>query len=233
MAGENVKEKGKNYCPALIVIKILSGDTTLIKGYFFKMLAMGWFEYVRMLPQYWIECFADDLCGIVRQTLHEKSVEGSLKLTGIKSFIWKIVRNRSSNENKRLKRLQELESNQNGEWTKFFDNYSCYNSSKSHEAEIFKKIWVSKILEKLTPFERFLVCCVYYEECSNIELAEIIGVSPNYAGVILFMIREKILKMIEDLIKDSIKDSAEESIEDSSKDSIEDSIEDLINDLIN
>ena len=71
---------------------------------------------------------------------------------------------------------------------------------EKEEMEVTKEL-VRGLLEELTPFERFLISLKYKEELPNKKVAELLDVTQNYAGVILFNLRKKIKESIWEVLE--------------------------------
>ena len=198
------KGKKQRLCGACIIINILTGDTNIIKGYFYKMLSNRKFKNIKKLPVQKIEFIADDLCQNVYEALLLKFENGDLqKVKYFKSYIWKITMFKAYDINKYIGKMVEFDTNKNDALTKTIDNSIHVGVGESPEAFLINKQIknqkikiVRSVLKKLTPFERFLVCCIYYEDLSNKEVVEIIGENDNYVGVILYNLRKKIRGLI-------------------------------------
>ena len=109
MADKLIKKKPsrkRKPCGACILTGLLGGDTELVKAYFYKMFGTGRFENIRDLDATSISKFADDLCQEVYLAILRKFNEGLLhEIEKPSSFIWNIVRYRSIDEDRRLRKI--------------------------------------------------------------------------------------------------------------------------------
>lgn len=55
---------------------------------------------------------------------------------------------------------------------------------------------MEKVMSQLEPEEREIVRLKYFEEVSNIEIAEIMGLSPNHIGVKIYRILRKLKQLL-------------------------------------
>ena len=109
MADKPIKKKPtrkRKPCRACILTNLLGGDTKLVKAYFYKMFGTGRFENIRDLDGTSISQFAEDLCHDVYLAILRKFNEGLLhEIEKPSSFIWNIVRYRSIDEDRRLRKI--------------------------------------------------------------------------------------------------------------------------------
>jgi hypothetical protein len=102
------KRKG-SLCNACIMIKILAGDTEIVKRIFLSQFAKGKFWNFRQQPSGSVEMFAEDLCGEVYLLFLKKFVNGSLKdVVSFKSYLKKVVVRLGWKEHDRLDRLVKI-----------------------------------------------------------------------------------------------------------------------------
>jgi DNA-directed RNA polymerase specialized sigma24 family protein len=93
-------------CGACILIRLLAGDTDLVKAYFYKMFGTGRFENIKDLDATSISKFAEDLCQEVYLAILRKFNEGLLhEIEKPSSFVWNIIRYRSIDEDRRLRKI--------------------------------------------------------------------------------------------------------------------------------
>jgi RNA polymerase sigma-70 factor, ECF subfamily len=73
-------------------------------------------------------------------------------------------------------------------------------NDESHPVEDMKraesKDQVSKVLEKLDAEEREIIRLKFFEEVSNVEIAEIMGLSANHIGVKVFRVLKKVKQLM-------------------------------------
>lgn len=109
MANKPLKKKPTRkhkLCGACILIHLLAGDMDLVKAYFYKMFGTGRFENIRDLDAMSISQFAEDLCHDVYLAILRKFNEGHLhEIKKPSSFIWNIIRYRSIDEDRRLRKI--------------------------------------------------------------------------------------------------------------------------------
>jgi RNA polymerase sigma-70 factor, ECF subfamily len=55
---------------------------------------------------------------------------------------------------------------------------------------------IAAVMEKLEPEEREIIRLKFFEEASNIEIAEIMGLSPNHIGVKVFRVLKKVKQLL-------------------------------------
>ena len=99
-------KRKRKLCGACILIRILAGDTDIVKAYFYKMIGAGRFRNIRKHYGSCMDMFAEELCNEVYLAILRKFNEGLLhKIEKPSSFIWNIIRYRSIDEDKRLRKI--------------------------------------------------------------------------------------------------------------------------------
>jgi DNA-directed RNA polymerase specialized sigma24 family protein len=93
-------------CGACILISLLAGNTDIVKAYFYKMIRTGRFQNIRKHYGSCMDMFAEELCNEVYLAILKKFNKGLLrKIEKPSSFIWNIVRYRSIDEDRRLRKI--------------------------------------------------------------------------------------------------------------------------------
>jgi len=91
-------------------------------------------------------------------------------------------------------------------------NYN-YVEEVGEEASVLHKLHdeerteaILKAMDRLAKEDRFVLTLYYYEELSTEELAEVLGISPNYAKQKLFRARKQLGQIIEEHATELIND---------------------------
>ena len=106
------------------------------------------------------------------------------------SWLYKIAHNNVLKWYREQSKMQTVQLDEIGELRDLNVNHEETAIRKEEESE------VQNVLRQLDPDEREIIRLKFFEEVSNIEIAEIMGLSPNHIGVKVFRTLKKVKQLL-------------------------------------